>query len=103
MKNHPDYFFFREATIRMCGSLDIEKAVQIHEYCKGKIKDAYGIGTNLTNDVGATPLNIVIKLSGCKSDPDSDWQNTVKLSDDKGKHTGDKEELKRCLNELGMD
>ena len=84
-------------TIVFSDGLDVEKAVKIHQYCNGKIKDAYGIGTNLTNDVGVTPLNMVIKLTKCKSAFNKPWQNTVKLSDNRGKHTGDPKELKNCM------
>lgn len=87
-------------TIVFSDSLDIEKAVAIHEYCKGKIKDSYGIGTNLTNDVGVTPLNIVIKLSKCRIAESKPWHDTVKLSDDPGKHTGNAEEIEYCLELL---
>ena len=83
-------------TIVFSDSLDIEKAVWIHNYCKGKIKDSYGIGTNLTNDVGVTPLNIVIKLSKCRINAGKDWHSTIKLSDDPGKYTGDREEIEYC-------
>ncbi len=90
-------------TIVFSDGLDPDRAVAIHRVCENKVKDAYGIGTNLTNDVGPAPLNIVIKLSGCKPGTDSDWQSTVKLSDDRGKHTGDKAELLRCLDELSLE
>ncbi len=83
-------------------SLDPDKAIEIHNFCQGKVKDAYGIGTNLTNDVGVTPLNIVIKLSRAKPHKGSRWKSTVKLSDDPGKHTGDQEELSNCLKILGI-
>ena len=78
--------------------LDVDKAVAIHEYCGGNVRDAYGIGTSLTNDVGVTPLNIVIKLIRCRTSEDKPWRPTVKLSDDPGKHTGDPEELENCMN-----
>lgn len=84
-------------TIVFSDGLDVDKAVNIHAYCKGKIKDAYGIGTNLTNDVGVTPLNMVIKLARCRASEDKPWRSTVKLSDDTGKHTGDSKELKNCM------
>lgn len=87
----------RTKTIVFSDSLDIQKAVAIHQYCKGKIKDSYGIGTNLTNDVGVTPLNIVIKLLKCRIADNKPWHNTVKLSDDPGKHTGNSEEIKNCM------
>lgn len=78
--------------------LNVDKAIKIHEYCSGKVRDAYGIGTNLTNDVGVTPLNIVIKLIQCRVSQDKPWRPTVKLSDDPGKHTGDPKELENCMN-----
>jgi len=83
-------------------SLDIHQILAIHAHCKGKIKDAYGIGTHLTNDVGPTPLNMVIKLSQCQVCPETPWQHTIKLSDDKGKQTGNKRELDRCMKQLNI-
>ncbi|HCY85269.1 MAG TPA: nicotinate phosphoribosyltransferase [Desulfobacteraceae bacterium] len=91
-----------DKTIVFSDGLDPGRAVTIHEACRGKIKDAYGIGTNLTNDIGPIPLNIVIKLFRCKSSAEATWRPVVKLSDDKGKHTGEREELGRCLDELGL-
>ncbi|SLM30242.1 Nicotinate phosphoribosyltransferase [Desulfamplus magnetovallimortis] len=87
-------------TIVFSDGLDIDKAVIIHNTCKGRIRDSYGIGTNLTNDVGVTPLNIVIKMSKCRTAPDKPWHNVVKLSDNIAKHTGDEEELIHCINVL---
>lgn len=84
-------------TIVFSDGLDAEKAVMIHRYCSGRVRDAYGIGTNLTNDVGVTLLNMVIKLTACRVSPDTPWRNTVKLSDDPGKHTGDPDELEYCM------
>lgn len=83
-------------TIVFSDNLDINKAVAIHKYCRGKIKDSYGIGTNLTNDVGVTPLNIVIKLSKCRISQGKPWHDTIKLSDDPGKHTGNPNEIEYC-------
>ena len=84
-------------TVVFSDGLDIEKAVKIHHYCNGRIRDAYGIGTNLTNDVGLAPLNMVIKLTQCRASLNKPWRNTVKLSDNKGKRTGDPKELKNCM------
>ncbi len=89
-------------TIIFSDGLDIEQALAIHKACKGKIKDAYGIGTHLTNDLGATPLNMVIKLSQCQVSPDKPWQQIVKLSDDKGKHTGNQTEIDTCMERLSL-
>ncbi|MCP4720613.1 MAG: nicotinate phosphoribosyltransferase [Desulfobacteraceae bacterium] len=87
-------------TIVFSDGLDIAKAVALHNECKGKIRDAYGIGTHLTNDLGVTPLNMVIKLSRCQTAPERPWQHTVKLSDDRGKLTGNKAELDTCMKQL---
>ena len=71
---------------------------KIHLHCKDKIKDAYGVGTWLTNDVGVKPLNIVIKMTGCLIN--STWCPVVKLSDIETKHTGDVEEIELCKKTL---
>lgn len=89
-------------TIVFSDGLDVDRALAIHKFCRGRIRDTYGIGTNLTNDLGAVPLNIVIKLSQCTPGPDKAPQPTVKLSDDPGKHTGNKDEIIRCMEALGL-
>ncbi len=85
-----------EKTIVFSDGLDVEKAIKIREWCRGKIKCSFGIGTHFTNDVGHTPLNIVIKMTRCNDLP------TVKLSDVNGKHTGDKESINAVLRVLGL-
>jgi nicotinate phosphoribosyltransferase len=45
-----------------------------------------GIGTNLTNDVGIQPLNIVMKATRVEI-PEGEAK-TVKTSDDEGKQIG---------------
>lgn len=69
--------------------LTAQKAVEVKQYCSGKIPCTFGIGTSLTNDVGAVPLNMVIKVAKVKV-PGRFWTNTVKLSDSPGKITGEK-------------
>ena len=59
--------------------LDLEKAWQLHQYFKDRIRTSFGIGTNLTNDMGLTQLNIVLKLVECNGQP------VAKLSDSPGK------------------
>ncbi|MCK0205239.1 nicotinate phosphoribosyltransferase [Ornithobacterium rhinotracheale] len=68
--------------------LNPEKVKSITEATKGKIGISFGIGTNLTNDVGLEPMNIVIKLTDVLTS-DNEWVPTVKLSDEPFKHTGD--------------
>ena len=59
--------------------LDLPKAWELHQYFHDRIKTNFGIGTNLTNDMGLTPLNIVLKLVECNGQP------VAKLSDSPGK------------------
>lgn len=89
-------------TIIFSNALDFNKALDILNYCHGKIRCAFGIGTNLTNDTGFKPSNIVMKLSRCKMNIHQKWRECVKLSDDAGKHTGNPQEVQACLFELGL-
>jgi nicotinate phosphoribosyltransferase len=75
----------------------IDQIRAIHDACRDKIIDRYGIGTWLSNDV-ANPLNIVIKLTGVNWD--GEWVPTVKLSDDPMKNTGDPDEIALCRQVL---
>ena len=86
-------------------ALDVDKAAAIKEYCDGKIRATFGIGTNLTNDVGhgIKPMNIVMKLFACKLDEKMPWQDTVKLSDSVGKHTGEPEEIDLAMRVLRIE
>ena len=85
-------------------SLTIPKAVEIKEYCEGRIPATFGVGTNLTNDVGndTTPMNIVMKLVDCQISPTQKWQHCVKLSDVEGKHIGDPKEIELAQRTLGI-
>ncbi|MDO4880592.1 MAG: nicotinate phosphoribosyltransferase [Capnocytophaga sp.] len=67
--------------------LNPEKIEAITTACKGKIGISFGIGTNLTNDVGLRPMNIVMKLTEVLTS-DNEWVKTLKLSDEPKKHTG---------------
>ena len=86
-------------------ALDVDKAAAIKEYCDGKIRATFGSGTNLTNDVGhgIKPMNIVMKLFACKLDEKMPWQDTVKLSDSVGKHTGEPEEIDLAMRVLRIE
>lgn len=77
-------------------SLDDERAIEIQKYAQGKILPRFGIGTFLTNDVGRTPLNIVIKLTKCAG------HAAVKLSDSPGKELGTPEAVAHCKYNLGL-
>lgn len=89
-------------TIIFSNALDFEKALRIYNYCRGKIRCAFGIGTNLTNDTGYKPSNIVMKLTQCKMNKNQEWRECIKLSDDLGKHLGSGTEVDACLHELRL-
>ncbi len=59
--------------------LDLATALAIYRHFADRTQLGFGIGTNLTNDVGLAPLNIVMKLVQCNGQP------VAKLSDSPGK------------------
>mgnify|MGYP001555354422 FL=1 len=59
--------------------LNMEKALALYQQFKGRINTSFGIGTNLTNDLGYEPLQIVIKMTECNGQP------VAKVSDSPGK------------------
>ena len=59
--------------------LDFPKAIQLEKHFKDRVNCFFGIGTNLTNDVGYKALNIVLKMTNCNGSP------VAKLSDSPGK------------------
>lgn len=60
-------------------SLDLPAAFALYRHFADRTMTGFGIGTNLTNDMGITPLNIVMKLVSCNGQP------VAKLSDTPGK------------------
>lgn len=59
--------------------LDLPTALRLHQHFADRAPTGFGIGTNLSNDTGLQPLNIVMKLVTCNGQP------TAKLSDSPGK------------------
>jgi nicotinate phosphoribosyltransferase len=70
----------RSKVLVFSDGLDIPKVMQLYAHFRGRCQLAFGVGTNLTNDVGPVPLNIVIKLIRCNGQP------VAKLSDSPGKN-----------------
>ena len=81
--------------------LDVDSAIGIQRYASGKCLPSFGIGTHFTNDFpGIKPMNIVIKLVAAKIT--ESWPfycKTCKLSEDRGKYSGDPETV-RCFRQL---
>ena len=59
--------------------LTVPLAIRLFEHFRGRSQVAFGIGTNLTNDVGHPALSIVIKMTRCNGQP------VAKISDEPSK------------------
>ena len=59
--------------------LDVERALAIYDRYGDEALLSFGIGTNLSNDLGPKAINIVIKMIECNGQP------VAKLSDSPGK------------------
>ncbi len=79
--------------------LDIDRCIEIHRYCNGRVQDSYGVGTNLMCDINdVRPSNIVIKLTKCRITEAREWHNCIKLSCDKGKILGNPKKCRYILS-----
>jgi nicotinate phosphoribosyltransferase len=67
-------------TLIFSDGLTIEKIIALYQQFRGRCQLAFGIGTNLTNDLGYEPLQIVIKMTQCNGQP------VAKLSDTPSKN-----------------
>ncbi|MDO4434738.1 MAG: nicotinate phosphoribosyltransferase [Alysiella sp.] len=84
----------RTKMLTFSDGLNLEKAWDLHQYFKDRFKTSFGIGTNLTNDMGHTPLNIVLKLVECNG------QSVAKLSDSPGKTMTDNDTFLAYLRQV---
>lgn len=69
----------KDKSLVFSDGLNFQKALDIFHHFNGRAKTSFGIGTNITNDLGFTPLNIVMKMTKCNGRP------VAKISDEPGK------------------
>ncbi|HUK05467.1 MAG TPA: nicotinate phosphoribosyltransferase [Burkholderiales bacterium] len=69
----------RTKTLIFSDQLTVPVAIDIARRFQGRALTSFGIGTNLTNDLGYEPINIVIKMTECNGQP------VAKVSDVAGK------------------
>jgi len=65
----------RTKTLIFSDALTVPRTIELYQQFRGRCQLAFGIGTNLTNDLGYVPLQIVIKMTRCNGQP------VTKLSD----------------------
>jgi len=81
-------------TLVFSDSLDFTLMKQLYLRFKDRATIAFGVGTNLTNDLGYTPLQIVIKMVRCNGQP------VAKLSDTPSKNMCDDEAYIKYLRQV---
>ena len=56
-------------TLVFSNNLNFQTAMDIARRFQGRCKVSFGIGTNLTNDMGVPPLQVVMKMVRCNGQP----------------------------------
>ncbi|MEO5698438.1 MAG: nicotinate phosphoribosyltransferase [Burkholderiaceae bacterium] len=74
--------------------LNFDKAIALYEHFADRTQTGFGIGTNLTNDMGLRTLHIVMKLTHANRQP------VAKLSDSPGKLLCDDETFLAYLRQV---
>lgn len=69
----------RTKTLVFSDGLDVQRVMALYDHFRGRCRMSFGVGTNLTNDLGPKPLQIVLKMVRCNGQP------VAKLSDSPGK------------------
>jgi nicotinate phosphoribosyltransferase len=94
----------REKLLIFSDGLDVDTIEKTYRHFEGRVRMAFGWGTNLTNDFeDCAPLpndrlkaiSLVCKVDGANGRP------AVKLSDNPNKATGDRKEIERYLRIFG--
>lgn len=76
--------------------LDFKLMLSLYESFNDRINTSFGIGTNLTNDLGIKPLQLVMKMTECNGKP------VAKVSDSKGKGMCEDAEFLSYLKKVFM-
>jgi nicotinate phosphoribosyltransferase len=94
----------REKLLIFSDALDVDTIEETYRHFRGKVRMAFGWGTNLTNDfegcapvevTGLDAISLVCKVSSANGRP------AVKLADNPNKATGDAREIARYLKIFG--
>ena len=59
----------RTKSLVFSDGLNFPKAIELARHFAGRCRISFGIGTNLTNDLGHEPLQIVMKMVRCNGQP----------------------------------
>src|SRR3990167_6508939 len=85
-------------TLIFSDALTVPRTIELYQQFRGRCQLAFGIGTNLTNDLGSPPahepLQVVIKMTRCNDQP------VAKLSDTPGKGMCDDEKYLAYLRQV---
>jgi nicotinate phosphoribosyltransferase len=88
----------RTKTLIFSDGLTVPRTIELYRQFQGRCQLAFGIGTNLTNDLGDppehVPLQIVIKMVRCNGQP------VAKLSDTPSKNMCDDEKYLAYLRQV---
>ncbi|MFO1262863.1 MAG: nicotinate phosphoribosyltransferase [Rhodoferax sp.] len=84
----------RTKTLIFSDALTMPRTIELYQRFRGRCQLAFGIGTNLTNDLGYEPLQIVIKMVHCNGQP------VAKLSDTPSKNMCNDEKYLAYLRQV---
>ncbi|MEJ8853858.1 nicotinate phosphoribosyltransferase [Variovorax robiniae] len=84
----------RTKTLIFSDGLTMPRTIELYQQFRGRCQLAFGIGTNLTNDLGYEPLQIVIKMIRCNDQP------VAKLSDTPSKNMCEDEKYLAYLRQV---
>ena len=85
----------KSKTIVFSDGLNFDRMLHLHRLAENVgINSSFGIGTNLTNDCGTKPIQIVIKMVSCNNQP------VAKISDSPGKGMCEDSDYEKYLKKV---